>query len=73
MFNQAQCNGDLSEIRGLFVVTLKLLLGPQGNRGLRTSVVDLIVRKRKSISFFKGPYSKHYWPEACDNSILRFR
>ena len=35
--------------------------------------VDLIVSKRKSISFFKGLYPKHYRPEIYFNSILHFQ
>ena len=68
--------GDLSEIRDLFAIPLKLLRVPQENRGPQfdnQTVVDRIISKRKSISFLKGPYSKHYWPETCVNSLLRLR
>ena len=69
--------GDLPEIRGLFAVPLKLLCVLLGNRGPQFDNLTVagIINKRKSISFLKGPYTKHYWPEAkaCVNSILRFR
>ena len=68
--------GDLSEMRDLFAIPLKLLRVPQENRGPQfdnQTIVDLIISERKSTSFLKGPYSRHYWPKTCVNSLRRFR
>ena len=67
--------GNLSKIRDLFGLPLKLLCRPQENRGpqFESYCCRPYISKQKSISFFKGSYPKHYWSEACVNSILRFR
>ena len=51
---------DLSEIRYLFTIPLKLLRVPQENRGPQfddQTVVNLIFSERKSISVSKDQYS----------------